>query len=109
MCCLFIFRQVGLGGEPLIITGYGGFGDDSGVHPAVGHDVSAEVVVFDGAGAGAVSVADIFPGYNLFPMTSTRLGFYDNGRSRNAMNNRCSVFFLLQQVFVRLNLMQQSA
>merc|ERR1711957_732536 len=82
MCGLFIFRQVGLCGEPLIIAGDGGFGDDSGV------------------GAGAVSVADIFPGYNLFPMTTTRLGFYDNGRSRNAMNNRCSVFFLLQQVFV---------
>merc|ERR1719246_224287 len=72
MCCLFIFRQVGLCGEPLIITGYGGFGDDSGVHSAVGHDASVEVVVFDGAGAaagaGAVAVADVFPGYNLFPM-----------------------------------------
>merc|ERR1740117_1142605 len=72
MCGLFIFRQVGLCGEPLVIAGDGGFGDDGGVHPAVGHDASVEVVVFDGAGAaaGAVSVADIFPGYNLFPMTT---------------------------------------
>merc|ERR1711957_1051046 len=49
MCGLFIFRQVGLCGEPLIITGDGGFGDDSGVDAV---NVSAEVVILDGAGAG---------------------------------------------------------
>merc|ERR1740136_573357 len=57
MCGLFIFRQVGLCGEPLIIAGDGGFGDDSGVHSAVGHDASVEVVVLDGAGAAAGAAA----------------------------------------------------